>query len=77
LGDLGRIVSDIVYTVNNTTVWEDLGNTGHGSTIPEAATQYVIAEFHRQWQEYYNTFKTFCNILQWWSSFEKADHHNM
>jgi hypothetical protein len=26
--------------------------------------QHQINEAHRQWEEYYNTFKTFCNVVQ-------------
>jgi hypothetical protein len=45
-------------------VSEDPSNPGHGPTIIDGTTLHQINEAHHQWEEDYNTFKTFFNVDQ-------------
>jgi hypothetical protein len=44
--------------------WQDLSNPGCGPTIVEGDTSHQINEAHCQWEDDYNTFKTFYNTGQ-------------
>jgi hypothetical protein len=59
------IVSVTSYVVVATGIsWQDPPNTGCGPTIMEGATFHQINWTHHQWEDDYNTFKTFYNVGQ-------------
>jgi hypothetical protein len=65
VGHLDLIVSDKSYAaVSADMPWNNHANPGRGTVIPETVYQTQLNAVQHQWEEDYNTFKTFCNVVK-------------